>query len=214
MELWNNFLNFMGNRDTQLMITMLCLMGIMTPMVLPRKTIKALLRRKYERRLARMTTEERAAVTTGAGIDPQPRLGKIQSCKLMNSPEHRLYRLLLDLLPDHFHPRAQILPQVSLLAFLTTQDSDIRKDLGWRRVDFLVVDPDFFPLCVIEYQGRGHAGNTANSARSTYWRDWKKRRTFDDARIPLVEIPEQFSRDQIARLLSQLSGRGRQSGAG
>lgn len=140
--------------------------------------------------------------------------GDVTCRRVLNRPEQQLFKLLQDLLPRHFHPGAHLLAQVSLAEFLSSARRDVFLSYHAQRVDFLIVGPGFEPLCAVEYQGRGHKGQTATAAQSALRRDWTKRRVMDAADLPLIEIPEQFTRDQVARLLSQVSGRGRLRAAG
>ncbi len=133
--------------------------------------------------------------------------GAFQARAVHNSAERALHHELETLLPQHFPARTRLLSQVSLDEILYT---DSRRDwytISGKRVDFLIVDAGFQPLCAIEYQGAGHHGPDRDSARNARHRDWQKRRALRLADVPLIEVPARYDRRMLAALLGDVTGR-------
>lgn len=86
----------------------------------------------------------------------------------------------------------RVFAEVSLGAFMTTEDSQTRRHTGWlawmainsKRVDFLIIDTFGHPAVAIEYHGSGHHQEGGQAAA----RDAIKRRALEKAGIELVEI--------------------------
>lgn len=103
-------------------------------------------------------------------------------------------------------PKARVLAEVGMGAFLTTGDRDglLSDDklaftsFNAKRVDFLIIDAFGQPRFVVEYQGSGHhLGGTAAE------RDMLKREAIRRAGIELVEI---FNFHSDAEVFSLLQG--------
>lgn len=133
--------------------------------------------------------------------------GTFQARAVHNNAERALHHELEALMPQHFPARTRLLSQVSLDEILYT---DSRRDwytISGKRVDFLIVDAGFQPLCAIEYQGAGHHGRDRGSARNARHRDWQKRRALRLADVPLIEVPARYDRRMLAALLGDVTGR-------
>lgn len=126
---------------------------------------------------------------------------------VLNASERRLHRDIERLLPQHFHPRARLLSQVSIAEFVYAPDKEDFRTIAASRVDMLIVDPGFQPLCAIEYQGAGHYGADPQARARTRTRDWAKRKALRIAGVPLVEIPAEYDAALLADRLGDVTGR-------
>lgn len=133
--------------------------------------------------------------------------GAFQARAVHNSAERALHHELEALMPQHFPARTRLLSQVSLDEILYTDSKRDWYTISGKRVDFLIVDAGFQPLCAIEYQGAGHHGQDRDSARDARHRDWQKRRALRLADVPLVEVPARYDRRMLAALLNDVTGR-------
>ena len=133
--------------------------------------------------------------------------GRFEARAVLNTSERRLHQEIERLLPRLFPPRARLLAQVSMAEFLYTPDRQDFWTIGASRVDFLVVDADFRPICAIEYQGAGHYGATHQARHQAQARDWKKRRALRLAGVPLIEVPDRYDHRQLQDLLRDVTGR-------
>ena len=103
------------------------------------------------------------------------------SCKrLMNKSEYALYRILEERVSRQKGLRLFV--QVSLGEVFGTAEDKAFSSINSKRVDFLVINWEGFPVLGIECNGGGHyQGNAAE-------RDEVKRQIFANAGVPLVEI--------------------------
>ena len=139
--------------------------------------------------------------------------GSFKPYAVLNNAERALHREIESLLPQIFPDRFRLLSQVSMAEFLYAEDQDDRYSILAKRVDYLIVDAGFQPVCVIEYQGEGHSGADADAARDARRRDWQKRRALRLGNIPLVEIPARWDRRMVAERLGDVTGRRPQNNA-
>ncbi|MFN4102391.1 MAG: DUF2726 domain-containing protein, partial [Pararhodobacter sp.] len=133
--------------------------------------------------------------------------GRFEARAVHNASERALHREIEALLPRVFPPRARLLSQVSLDEILSTESKRDWQSIFGKRVDFLVVDAAFQPICAIEYQGEGHFGQGSDAARDARRRDWEKRRALRLGNVPLVEVPARWQRPELIALLSDVTGR-------
>lgn len=126
---------------------------------------------------------------------------------VLNASERRLMVELERVLHDHFHTRCRVLAQVSLPEFVYAEAKADYFAISGQRVDFLVVDAGFRPVCAIEYQGAGHYGATAHSRARTRTRDFAKRKALRMAGVPLVEIPDRYDTALLRDRLGDVTGR-------
>ena len=129
--------------------------------------------------------------------------GKFQAVALLNKSEVRVHALLEPLIPVFFGRGARLMAQVSMGEYLKSEDRSLFFKINQKRVDFLVVNGGFDPVCVIEYQGSGHYGFDAAARAHAEEKDELKRRTFAAAGIPMVEIPAETTEAQIRKLLKK-----------
>ena len=95
--------------------------------------------------------------------------------------------------------------QVSYGEFLHTKRQKSFWRINAKRADFVIVDAEFLPVAVVEYQGAGHWGSTRSSARAARDRDVIKRRACESASIAWIEIPARYAKvDLHAALVSVL----------
>lgn len=126
---------------------------------------------------------------------------------VLNAAERRLQREIERVMPAHFHARARLLAQVSLSEFIYAPAKADYLAISAQRVDFLIVDQGFRPICAIEYQGAGHFGPSQHSRNRTRSRDFSKRRALRVAGVPLVEIPEAYDTSLLSARLGDVTGR-------
>lgn len=139
--------------------------------------------------------------------------GSFKARAVLNSAERSLHREIEQLLPAIFPAKARLLSQVSMVEFLYAPGRDDTRSILAKRVDFLIVDAGFQPLCAIEYQGDGHYGADAEAQRDAKRRDWQKRRALRLGNVPLVEIPARWDRQMVAGALGDITGRRPQNNA-
>ena len=151
-----------------------------------------------------------------AGRGPLRRSGLLRGAKakpayaarpVLNAAERRVMADLERNLPDFFHTRCRLLAQVSLPEFIRSREKTDFHAISSQRVDFLIVDAGYAPLCAVEYQGAGHYGSNAHSRARTRTRDFTKRRALREAGVPLVELPDGYDRAQLRALLGDVTGR-------
>ena len=148
--------------------------------------------------LTRRRHSQRVATAAPARFETRP---------VLNAAERRLHREIERLIPEHFHPQARLLSQVSVAEFVY---APLRSDFltfHASRVDMLIVNGGFQPLCAIEYQGAGHHGASPQTRAKARTRDYNKRRALRLAGVPLVEIPADYDAARLAALLGDVTGR-------
>ena len=133
--------------------------------------------------------------------------GQFETRPVLNASERRLHAEIERLMPQHFHHRARLLSQVAVAEFIYAPEKRDFWTIGAKRVDMLIVDGNFQPLCAIEYQGAGHYGSNAHSRAKARSRDWAKRRALRIAGVPLVEIPAEYDARLLGALLGDVTGR-------
>ncbi len=121
---------------------------------------------------------------------------------LLNYSEYKLFGYLHRHIASVFGPDARLMCQVSYGEFLKSKSIAKFRKINAKRADFVVVDGSFNVLAVIEYQGKGHYGNSFLDRLDADKRDRTKRRALKSAGIPLFEVPPQFSHSSLAELLS------------
>lgn len=117
-----------------------------------------------------------------------------QTKALLNKSEMRLFHIIEAMLRGKPY---RLLCQVSYGEFLRTSSKKAFWKVNAKRADFLIVDQDFKPVAVIEYQGAGHFGRTGQSARDARIRDLTKFRACKSAGLPWIEIAAKIDRDKI-----------------
>lgn len=132
---------------------------------------------------------------------------------LLNKSEARVFAVLEPLVRRHFGPGVRLMAQVTMGEFLTSKDRAAFLSINPRRVDFLIVDSGFRPLCAVEYQGSGHYGSTKAQADRARDGDRTKRRALQAAGVPLIEIEAQIDPQKIDAQLGQITGFQRQQAA-
>jgi very-short-patch-repair endonuclease len=121
---------------------------------------------------------------------------------VMNQTEQRLFKMLRDELPDDW----TVMAQVSYGAFLANANYQRYMTVNSKRADFVILDPLLSVAVVVEYQGKGHYGNTAESRDRATKSDQVKRQALDEAGIPLYEVPAKFERDTIRKFAQAVVG--------
>lgn len=139
----------------------------------------------------------------GLADSPEP----YRAYPVLNASERRLWAEMECILHDHFHNRCRILAQVALPEFVFAEAKGDFHAISGQRVDFLIVDAGFRPICAIEYQGAGHYGRTAHARSRTRVRDFSKRKALRTAGVPLVEIPEHWDTALLRDRLGDVTGR-------
>lgn len=98
----------------------------------------------------------------------------------------------------------RVFAQVPMGVYLQTPDDAAHLLIRYKRPDYVIVNRQGLPLCVVEYQGGGHYQGDAHE------RDAIKNAALQRANIPLVEIfsAEQNDVDLIYGKLNQAVGGG------
>ena len=130
------------------------------------------------------------------------RPARFTSKAILNKTERRLFDLLVRAVRD-LRPDARVLAQVSYGEFLRSKNRKAFWSINARRADFLIVDAEFAPLAVVEYQGRGHFGSSRRAARAARQGDRIKARACRSAGIDWIEIPARFTVAEVRQLLQQ-----------
>lgn len=116
---------------------------------------------------------------------------RFQKKVLLNKSEMRLFHMIEAMLRGKPY---RLLCQVSYGEFLRTRSKKAFWKVNAKRADFLIVDQDFNPVAVIEYQGAGHFGRTGQSADLARQRDNTKKRACLSAGLAWIEVPAKIDR--------------------
>lgn len=122
---------------------------------------------------------------------------------LLNASEKRLFSVLLSAVKTLPGPPVRVMCQVSYGEFLSSRSTRAFFRINAKRADFLLVDHEFQPLLVVEYQGAGHYGQSRAARASARARDKVKRRALLSAGIPLMEIPARYDARSIRETLHE-----------
>lgn len=112
------------------------------------------------------------ALVSGTAYQPRPVMGREEA-------------FLFYKLENWVNARAQgerVFTQVPMGAYLHTSDDAAHLLIRHKRPDYVIVNQQGFPVCVVEYQGGGHYQGDARE------RDAIKKAALQRANIPLVEI--------------------------
>ena len=121
-----------------------------------------------------------------------------KSRPLLNRPEARLFKVL-DPLVIARNPQWQVMAQVSLGEFLSSEDEVAYRCINSKRVDFALMDGDCRVRGVLEYQGNGHHQGSAAA------RDAVKREALRKADIRHEEIVAGHTTpSELKRLIEKL----------
>lgn len=136
---------------------------------------------------------------------------------LLTGPEKDLWKVLRETLPKDL----TITAKPGLKEFISTPnyESGCINQRAWREiaqkhVDFLVCNPNMYPLFAIEYDGDTHNPNNPQNA-ATVRNDEFKNRLFTYLGIPLIRIeygPKPFLEFQIKKAFDELNGSSIQNG--
>lgn len=97
------------------------------------------------------------------------------SKKLMTNTEILYYNKLIEIYKNQYY----IFPQVSLNAYITTENQNLEL---YRFPDFLICDLNYYPIAVIELNGKTHKDDY------THLRDTSVKLILDKSKIPLIQI--------------------------
>ncbi len=122
---------------------------------------------------------------------------------VLNKSERSLFAIIERTLSG-MPSRPRLLCQVCYGEFLTSRSKRAFWRINAKRADFLIIDRDFNPLAVIEYQGRGHYGSTRKAAANAKARDRIKRQACISADIPWIEIPARYDAEGLRAELTAL----------
>lgn len=103
--------------------------------------------------------------------------------------------------------------EVSMGAFIWTENDNARRSFNSKRVDFLLIDNQGKPMLVVEYHGTGHYGG--NSADGNKKEMEQRRKNAEDrmavkrialarAGIRLLEVSSEASKQEIIRQVSSI----------
>ena len=120
---------------------------------------------------------------------------------LMNQTELRLFKMLRAELPAGW----SVMCQVSYGAFLRNKSYKRYMSINSKRADFVVLDADMNIVAVIEYQGKGHFGNSRDSRARAENSDTVKRQALREAGIALIEVPAKLDRESVTGMIQTLA---------
>jgi len=141
------------------------------------------------------------ALSTTLSTKKTTSLPPFQKRALLNKSEQRVYHALCDGMPDGWN----VMCQVSYGSFLKNRSFKRYATINSKRADFIVVDPSLQVAAVIEYQGTGHYGNSAQSRERAIKSDKTKREATTEARITFVEVPAKFQREDVISFVQRLT---------
>ena len=107
--------------------------------------------------ISRFVTKQKRNRRKGMKVGPGPSPAKFQAKRVLSDPEQVLFGRLKVALPDHV-----ILSQVSFSQFLFTKGGDRKQNFArfaearQKVADFLVCDPSFQIVAVVELDDRSH----------------------------------------------------------
>lgn len=120
---------------------------------------------------------------------------------LLNKAERQLYDLMLNELPQGW----VIMCQVSYGAVLANKSFKRYTRVNSKRADFMLFDKNLRPMLVVEYQGRGHFGNSKQSKERAIISDQIKREALQEAELPLFEVPAKFDITMVRNFIGSVS---------
>ncbi len=120
---------------------------------------------------------------------------------LMNQTELRLFKMLRGELPAGW----SVMCQVSYGALLRNKSTKRYMSINSKRADFVLLDADLSVAAVVEYQGKGHFGNSRHSRIRAENSDAVKRQALRETGIALIELPAKFDRETVARMIKTLA---------
>lgn len=89
--------------------------------------------------------------------------------------------------------------QVAMGEFIGHQDYQQFRRINTKRVDFALFESTGSVKAVVEYDGRGHWGKTANEAQQAQDRDQLKNQVLREAGIPLIRLTERMGPRDIMK---------------
>ena len=89
--------------------------------------------------------------------------------------------------------------QVAMGEFIGHQDYQQFRRINTKRVDFALFESTGLVKAVVEYDGRGHWGKTANEAQQAQDRDQLKNQVLREAGIPLIRLTERMGPRDIMK---------------
>lgn len=122
---------------------------------------------------------------------------------LLNHSEIKVWRHL-DQWRSQKAPALQISTQVAYGEFLGTTRDDHYRAINTKRADFTLWDKDGHVRAVIEFDGKGHWGDTDDDAQRASHADQIKNRALSSAGIPLLRVAAGYSVSELHSSLDQL----------
>lgn len=123
---------------------------------------------------------------------------KFRARSLLNKSERRLLSVLEAALREE-SPGWRVMGQVSLGEVLSSEEEDAYFAINSKRVDFLIVNANCYPLHAVEFQGAGHhVGKTAAA------RDAVKKEALRRAGIGYVEVKPGDTPGEVRELIQRL----------
>lgn len=119
---------------------------------------------------------------------------------LLNHSEKRLFFQVSKVL-SRFQKGYFVYPQVSYGEFLTSRNSTRFFTINARRADMVIVDKNFLPVAIIEFQGRGHWGHSRRSSLASKRGDKLKKMAARSARLPFIEVFPETTAEQLQQLI-------------
>jgi len=122
---------------------------------------------------------------------------------LLNKSEHRLW-IEIEGWRVKSSPRLTLSAQVSYGEFLSSQRTDHYRAINTKRADIVLWDDHGMVRAVIEYDGRGHWGDTPQDADRAQHADLLKNRALASAGIPLLRVNSGYTHSDLVANLNVL----------
>jgi very-short-patch-repair endonuclease len=114
--------------------------------------------------------------------------------RVLNKEEVNIYYKLIKIISS-LSTGYKLSTQVSLGEILSHSDYSVYRTINTQRADFVIIDKDFYPVLVVEYNGVGHFKGDYKS------RDTRKKEALNSAAIEVVVITnDKFNDDTNIKL--------------
>jgi hypothetical protein len=118
--------------------------------------------------------------------------------RVLNKEEVNIYYKLIKIISS-LNAGYKLSTQVSLGEILSHSDYSVYRTINTQRADFVIMDKDFYPVLVIEYNGVGHFKGDYKS------RDARKKEALNSAGIEVVVITNDKFNDDTGEQLKKIT---------
>ncbi len=184
-----------------LAISIGCVALLLVPLV--RKQGNALRRNFRKPTLAVVGGSEHRPIEPASGTgDSASQLRHVMAAsffkkKVMSRDEYKVYKIV-ETEVRALRNGCRVLSQTSLGEIIGSDSKKAFDSINSKRVDILIMGPYGDPIAAVEYQGAGHHQGTAAA------RDAIKREALRKAEVHFIEILDDHSPEEIARLIRRV----------